>query len=301
MLSDIKLSICCISYNHANFIAQAIESFLSQKVSFSFEVVISDDKSSDGTAHIIEKYAAMYPDKIRILYREHNVGMNINFFSTLAACRGEYIAICEGDDYWTDINKLKKQVEILDANSNLSLVSHDVDIKNDVEQALAYKPYSHVPSNIGGFDEVLFNHFMPTLSIVFRKSAIPANWPDCFYKIRSPDKALILTLLLKGNYQHISEKMGVYRHHDGGITKIPHTAEVLLSNETFLYESFYEAFGLKKDCKFRQRISLAHYSAARRCFQAARYAKGLFFLSKSFFIAPFFMFSYCFNKMMGQQ
>ena len=299
MNSAIKLSICCISYNHANFIAKAIDSFLSQKVDFRYELVISDDKSTDSTAQIIEEYSALHSDKIRVLPRDKNVGMNVNFFSTLSACRGEYIAICEGDDYWTDINKLQRQVEILDSNPNISFVFHDVEIRNDIQHASAYKPYADVPQAIGGFDDVLFNHFIPTLSIVFRKSSTPNEWPSFFYKIRSPDRALALTLLLKGKYYHIPEKMGVYRHHDGGITKVPHAAEVLLQNDKLLYESFYEAFALEKDNNFSRRIALAYYTASRRCFQCKRSAKGLHFFVSAFSLAPVFMSSYVFKKLIG--
>lgn len=300
MLSDIKLSICCISYNHAGFIAQAIESFLSQDADFNYELVISDDKSFDGTADIIEKYAAMYPDKIRILHREQNVGMNVNFFSTLSACRGEYIAICEGDDYWTEVDKLTKQLSILEKDKSLSLVSHSVEVLDETSVSNPYNPYDIPPRENGGFDDVLFNHFIPTLSMLFRKRSLPDFWPEFFYITKNPDKALALALLLKGGYHYIPEKMGVYRHHDGGITKTPHSAEVLFNNELFLYNSFYEAFKLKKDKKFFQRISLANYSACRRFFQERRFLKGVVFLFRAFYLAPVFMFLYGVKKLIGR-
>lgn len=299
MISDIKLSICCISYNHAEFISQAIDSFLSQRVDFNYEVVISDDCSNDSTSDIINNYATLYPNLIRVIPREKNVGMNYNFFSSLGSCCGEYIAICEGDDYWTDFDKLCKQIEILDRDQSLSLVTHDVDIKNDVKHTFVYNPYSKAPKSRGGLLDVIFCHFIPTLSIVLRKSRLPAVWPDFFYKVKNPDRALVLSLLINGEYQHLSEKMGVYRHHDGGITKVNHSADVLLANEIYLYDSFYSAFKLNKDRNFIRRIALAYYSACRKSFQDKNYRKGFIFLAMSLCKAPMYITSYCLKKIFG--
>ena len=105
------LSIASITYNHEQFIAQAIESWLMQKTSFEIEIIIGEDCSTDNTRAIIEKYRKLHPDLIKLIISESNVGMMPNFIRTLAACRGKYIALCEGDDYWTDPYKLQKQVD----------------------------------------------------------------------------------------------------------------------------------------------------------------------------------------------
>jgi len=298
MLSNVKLSICCITYNHENFIAQAIDSFLSQKTSFPFEIVISDDKSTDNTLHIIQSYVTKHPDKIRLIPRKQNIGMNKNFFSTLSACRGEYIAICEGDDYWTDVNKLQKQVEVFDANPNLSLICHDVEIKNDVEYTQAYEPYLNVPNanDICNFSDVLFNHFIPTLSIVLRRASLPKEWPDFFYKVKSPDKALALSLMLKGDCYHLAESMGVYRHHDGGVTKKKIVASDWLEGELYLYNQFFLAFGLDAKRLLERRLAMAYYTASRLAFSERSYSDSLRFLVHSISKSPLFLFGYFLKK-----
>ena len=104
------VSIASITYNHEKFIAQAIDSFLMQETDFDFEIIIGEDCSTDDTLKIIKEYKAKYPDIIKLITSESNVGMMTNFIRTLEACSGKYIALCEGDDYWTDTLKLQKQV-----------------------------------------------------------------------------------------------------------------------------------------------------------------------------------------------
>jgi glycosyltransferase involved in cell wall biosynthesis len=116
-----RLSACIITYNQEQYIAQCLESALAQVVSFDFEIVIGEDKSTDGTLEICRKYAMQYPDKIRLIERETNLGMFGNWTNTFESCTGKYIAICEGDDYWTDPLKLQKQVDFLEANSEFGL------------------------------------------------------------------------------------------------------------------------------------------------------------------------------------
>ena len=110
-----KVSVCMISYRHAAFIAQAIESVLAQQCDFEIELVIGDDCSPDGTGAICDEFARRDP-RVRLLPRDRNLGVMANFSRTLQACRGEYVAVCEGDDYWIDPLKLAKQVAFLDAH-----------------------------------------------------------------------------------------------------------------------------------------------------------------------------------------
>ncbi len=111
---DIKVNVCVITYNHEEFIEKALASILNQKADFDFDIVIGDDCSSDKTKEIILKYKQRYPDLIRILFSEKNIGMRENFLRSLKACKGKYIAILEGDDYWTDEYKLQKQFDYLE-------------------------------------------------------------------------------------------------------------------------------------------------------------------------------------------
>ena len=109
--SEYKVAIVCITYNHEKYIKQTIESFLMQKTEFKFTVIIADDCSKDSTPDIIREYAAKYPDIIKAVLRDKNIGPMNNFKSAMSYCSSEYLALCEGDDYWTDENKIKKQIE----------------------------------------------------------------------------------------------------------------------------------------------------------------------------------------------
>ena len=121
------VSIKMITYNHAPFIAQAIEGVLQQKTNFPFELVIGEDCSTDGTRALVFEYQKKYPDIIRVVTSDENVGMKKNGLRVLAACLGKYIAFCEGDDYWHNLDKLQKQADYLDSHPECGLVFTDYD------------------------------------------------------------------------------------------------------------------------------------------------------------------------------
>lgn len=122
------VSVHCITYNHAPFIVQAIEGILGQKTNFSFELVIGEDCSTDGTREIVFEHQKKYPDIIRVITSTRNVGAKDNFLRTLISCQGKYIAFCDGDDYWQSFDKLQKQVDYFEHHPECGLVysSHDV-------------------------------------------------------------------------------------------------------------------------------------------------------------------------------
>src|SRR5437763_7128973 len=115
------VSVAVITYNHEQFIAQAIESVLMQETAFAVELVIGEDCSTDGTRRTVQAYAGKYPNVIRALLPEKNLGMAGNYDAVLHACRGKYIAWLEGDDYWRTPQKLQKQVALMDANPHYSM------------------------------------------------------------------------------------------------------------------------------------------------------------------------------------
>ncbi len=115
-----KVSVLVATYNHAKYIAHTIESIVSQKVDFDMEVIIGDDSSTDGTADIVNEYASKNPELITAVVRQKNLGMTGNLTDIMMRAKGEYIALIEGDDYWIDENKLKKQVEFMDSHADYS-------------------------------------------------------------------------------------------------------------------------------------------------------------------------------------
>ncbi|MCI9486857.1 MAG: glycosyltransferase [Lachnospiraceae bacterium] len=116
MEREVKVSVMILAYNHENYIRQALESVVGQRTNFRFEAVVGEDCSTDGTREIVREYARKYPDVVKPLFRKKNLGACRNVVSTLRRCRGEYVAFLECDDYWTDMEKLQKQADYLDAH-----------------------------------------------------------------------------------------------------------------------------------------------------------------------------------------
>ncbi len=203
------VSVCIITYNHENYIAQAIEGALIQKTNFPFEIVIGEDCSTDGTREIVFDYAKKYPNIIRVITSEKNVGMINNFIRTLNVCKGKYIALCEGDDYWIDPYKLQKQVDFLEANPDCSLCFHN-----------AFKIYENSTKTPELFNDIFFSRevtineivnkwIIPTASIVFKRDILPL--PAWSKNIYSGDMTLALIAVSKGKLFCLNSVMSVYR------------------------------------------------------------------------------------------
>lgn len=213
------VSISCTIYNHEKYIANALDGFLSQKTNFPFEIIAGDDCSTDGTRLIILEYHKKYPNIVKPILWEQNVGAVKNWITILGSCEGEFIANCEGDDYWTNVNKLQVQKDFLDKNSDFSMCTHAVDIVDDTKYTSTYSPYYANTKEVNTFEDILKHHFIPTLSLFFRNSCMPQPLPDFFSKVRSGDIAIELILSSRGKCFYSDKVMGVYTHHDGGITK----------------------------------------------------------------------------------
>lgn len=213
------VSISCITYNHQKYIREAIESFLMQKTTFAFEILINDDASSDGTADIVRNYEKDYPNLIFSICQSENQyskGVMISPTFNWPRARGKYIALCEGDDYWTDPYKLQKQVDFLEANEEYSACFHDVDIlvKDKYERKMFY-----TQQDILTFEDAL-HFFMPTCSVVFRNSILSIENLKIFNnkKIIGGDKLLQLLCFHKGRIHYLDNVMAVYRKHLGGVS-----------------------------------------------------------------------------------
>lgn len=115
------VSVCITTYNHAAWVAQAVESILAQRTSFGVEVIVGDDCSADATVEIVRRLAGQHPDRVRLLEAAQNMGMRANYRRTIEAARGKYIAICDGDDYWVDCEKLERQVAELERDAEVGL------------------------------------------------------------------------------------------------------------------------------------------------------------------------------------
>lgn len=210
------VSIFCVSYNHEQFIAQALDGFVMQKTNFDYEIVISDDCSTDNTKSIINEYIKKYPKLFKDVSPRKNLGMQKNWLHTLNACTGKYIALCEGDDYWTDANKLQKQVDFMEQHEDCALTYHPVEIINNEKLNRTY-PYD-APIDVASTSDVIMFHFIPTCSVMFTAKSVE-KLPPWLKKARSFDIAIEMIISLSGKMIYISNAMAAYRQHSGGISK----------------------------------------------------------------------------------
>jgi glycosyltransferase involved in cell wall biosynthesis len=209
-----KLSICCITYNHEKFIAQALDGFLIQKTNFDYEIVIGEDCSTDKTLEIIKNYQQEYPNRIKLLANKTNIGMIPNFVQTMEVCTGKYIALCEGDDYWNDPYKLQKQVDFLEANPDYVICFHPVVIENLVYNKKEFS--SNQLKSDSTFFDLARQNYLPTPSTVFRNN-ISSDLIELINKCPIGDYPLFLYLAKAGNIHFINEHMAVYRVHEHGV------------------------------------------------------------------------------------
>lgn len=210
------LTIICITYNQDQFIAQAIEGFLMQKTSFPIEIIIHDDCSTDGTRNIINEYIEKYPELIKPIFQKENqysLGKRIIPF-VLPHCKGKYIAICEGDDYWTDPNKLQKQVDFLESNPDYVICFHPVN--RLVNGELITDTQNQDQAETTTILELCRNNYIHTASCVFRNNLFE-KLPDTFNKSPAGDYFLHLLNAQYGKIKFLDERMSVYRVHENSL------------------------------------------------------------------------------------
>jgi len=202
-----------ITYNHEKFIGQAIESVLMQETEFQVELVIGEDFSTDGTRQIVRDYAARYPQVIHALLQERNLGMQKNASTVLNACRGEYLAILEGDDYWTDPSKIARQVGLMDADPATSLCFHRVAEFDETQgKELGAIPVKDMRDFQDPVEELIRHNFIPTTSRMLRRSSMPVL-DSGFENLQLGDWPSSIMIALNGKIGFIPEIMAVYRLH----------------------------------------------------------------------------------------
>ncbi len=249
--SKIKVSIAMITYNHEEFIAKALDSILMQSTSFEYEVVIGEDCSTDKTRNILIDYKSKYPEKIQLLLNEKNLGMHRNSNQTLESCKGEYIALLEGDDYWTTPQKLQKQADFLDSHPECAICFHNV---MEIYRDSNLEPHPVFSGDIKEFytlDDLLVRNFIPTAATMYRNGLIK-KVPDWVSLLPMGDWPLHILNAMHGKIGYINEIMAVHLNHKGGAWASmrqnwleQHKAIILLYNN--LYNHL--------DAKYRRRIA----------------------------------------------
>ena len=217
MIGSVKskptVSIVSICYNQADYIRQTLESFVTQQTTFDFEIVIFDDCSQDEAPAIIREYAAKYPKLFRPLLRTKNVGVQPNLVEALQAAQGKYVALCEGDDYWTDPHKLQKQVDFLDSHPECALCFHRVKVftEGDPGKELIFPGLDDKSGfTVGALME---RNFIQTNSVMYRRQDY-SHIPD---DVMPFDWYLHAYHASFGEIGFIDAVMSAYRRHPGGI------------------------------------------------------------------------------------
>ena len=227
-MTDLLLvTICIPTYQHESFIAQTLEGCLSQQTDFDFEIIVGDDASSDQTPKIIKEYADRFPKIIKPFLHQTNLGPvfpkelggknNVKFL--FERCKTKYIALCEGDDYWIEPLKLQKQIDFLEQNEDYNLSHHQTQIiyQNSFKTDFFNDQFRKQTNEI---DEMLADHWViATTSAVFR-NVFQNGMAIWFEEAASGDWAIFFQVIQEKKIHYLSQTMGVYRKHLGGMTNI---------------------------------------------------------------------------------
>lgn len=274
------VSISCITYNHAPYIRQCLDGFLMQKTNFKFEVLIHDDASTDGTEEIIREYEAKYPDIIKALYEEENqyvLGRRGSKTFNYPRAKGKYIALCEGDDYWTDPYKLQKQVDFLEENDDYVLSNTDVCFLYEESQYYLnnYNKKKKIENFTGdvSLEKILNgNYVIRTVSVLCRTKNVLDYINSDFQRKMSMyllmgDTPLWAFLSLYGKFHYIKESTAVYRKNKGSVSNqlsVSSSVKFTLSSyimRCFFVKEYPELFSLSFQRKMKIKYNKAVVNA----------------------------------------
>ena len=227
------VSVLVVTYNHASFVRQALDSALAQRLPKPFEILISEDRSTDGTREIVQEYAERHPEIVRLLLSERNLRSNEVVARGFRSARGRYVALLDGDDYWTGADKLQAQVEILDARPDMTICFHNVQVVDEGSRSLDRLWNGPDQPELSGLHELLRGNFIATSSVVYRRAAvveIPA-WYESFFPVT--DWPLHVLFARQGRIGYIDRTLGAYRQHSGGLFSTLGEREKLEANADF--------------------------------------------------------------------
>lgn len=286
-----KVSVAIVTYNHEKYIAKALDSVLMQRTNFEYEIVIGEDCSTDNTRNILLEYKRRCPDKFRLFLNEKNMGMHGNGAQVLQACSGEYIAMLDGDDYWTSAEKLQKQVDFLDGHHDCSACFHDALIvaEDGSEEPIHYREKQKEFSTM---EDLLVDNFIPTAAVMFRRGFV-GELPAWANSLKMGDWVLHILNALHGPIGYIDETMSVYVVHRGGVwstkTWQDHTRAII-----GLFEALDKHLEPKYTSKTRRILRWRYFdasdkyeqsgdSACARAFAVKAFAKHLLIVSEQLF------------------
>ncbi|WP_434172096.1 Undecaprenyl-phosphate 4-deoxy-4-formamido-L-arabinose transferase [Providencia manganoxydans] len=277
----IKVSICCITYNQEMYIKRALDSFLTQNTSFPFEIIIGDDASSDNTSKILDEYAKNYPKLITVISSPKNIGANANLLQVFNAAQGDYIALCEGDDFWCSEDKISIQYNTMLMDKNISFSFHSAYINKTLSPIKYTKNKSYFT-----VEDIIKNsqdQFCPTASYMFKRNVVKVL-PPWFKNASIGDYYIEIYSLTLGVGLYIDKPMCVYQQMavNSWSASISNNLEKLIKSRSSIIEHDYltkKDFPLLKSL-IDDRICRTYYIIAKECLLKKEYAKFDFYLNK---------------------
>jgi glycosyltransferase involved in cell wall biosynthesis len=246
-----KVSVAMVTYNHEKFVIQAVESALRQTTNFTYEIVIGEDCSPDRTRDQVLELQSRHPSRIRVILADRNTGGMDNFVRTFQACRGEYVALLDGDDYWTDPRKLQIQADFLDSHPGYAFCFHNVTKIYDDESRESSLYCSIEGERTFTLSDLLARNFIPTCSVMARNRLIQ-DFPDWFLRLNLADWPLHVLNAQHGDIGYLNEVMAVYRVHGASVWSGAAKVDRLLDQI-----GVYQAFSRHLDAKYRGAIRTA--------------------------------------------
>jgi glycosyltransferase involved in cell wall biosynthesis len=240
-----KVSVLLTTYNHEKWIAQAIESTLMQQTNFDYEVVIMEDCSTDGTRDIVIDYQRKNPDKIRLILSKANKSHLRNIITAWQTSQSQYIAMLDGDDYWTSAHKLQKQADYLDARPEFAICFHNVAGFRDGREGMLWNYNPPDQKEVSTLEDLWRGNFIAGCSPMLRKGLIK-DFPEWYATAKWGDWPLFILAAQHGKIGYIDEVMGAYRLHRGGmwssLSKPEQEGELI---------RFYESLSANLDLKYK--------------------------------------------------
>lgn len=221
------VSVFVITYNHALYIREALDSILMQEGPFELEIVVGNDCSTDDTGAIINEYVARYPHVMKLLPNDQNLGMSRNLDRCLAACRGRYIAALEGDDYWTDPEKLARQVKFLEEHPDFSFCFHNALVVYEDGSGKSRHLMTSDDKPEYTLEDITRAWNIASASVMFRNGLLP-KLPNWAHEGTATDLPVFVILANQGRVGYLSEVMSVYRVNDGGVSRTGHQEKYML-------------------------------------------------------------------------
>jgi glycosyltransferase involved in cell wall biosynthesis len=282
----VKLSILIVTYNHEQYLAQALDSVVMQQVDFDYEIIVGEDHSTDRTREILLEYHKKYPQKFKLLLHDKNQGACANFVQSFKACTGDYIAYLEGDDYWTDTFKLQKQVDFLDSHPECAICFHNCEEFYDDGSKPSWLYCSEDQKKFTKLEDLIAKgNFIPSCSALFRNGLFE-EFPDWYHTLGMGDWTLHILNAQHGDIGYINEVMGRHRNHSGGTWSLRSQA-VSIREIIRAYKTIDQYFSYKYTSIISSRISAHHCELFMIYSTRGEIATALKNLYYSFSISPF--------------